>query len=95
MEIFKEFAFDSAHRLPNVPPGHKCGRLHGHTFNVALHVRGPVGVASGWGPAGVRLERSSCLSRPQTQQSPRNSPSHREEKARPYVIVRSPSCTST
>ena len=28
MEIFKEFTFESAHRLPHVPPGHKCGRLH-------------------------------------------------------------------
>ncbi|MEO8225149.1 MAG: 6-carboxytetrahydropterin synthase, partial [Gammaproteobacteria bacterium] len=30
MEIFKEFIFEAAHRLPNVPPGHKCSRLHGH-----------------------------------------------------------------
>ncbi|SVE54796.1 uncharacterized protein METZ01_LOCUS507650, partial [marine metagenome] len=28
MEIYKEFAFESAHRLPNVPDGHKCGRMH-------------------------------------------------------------------
>jgi 6-pyruvoyltetrahydropterin/6-carboxytetrahydropterin synthase len=48
VEIFKEFTFESAHRLPNVPQGHKCSRLHGHSFNVALHVRGPVGVDSGW-----------------------------------------------
>ncbi|MDQ3598322.1 MAG: 6-carboxytetrahydropterin synthase QueD, partial [Pseudomonadota bacterium] len=26
MEIFKEFTFESAHRLPHVPEGHKCGR---------------------------------------------------------------------
>ncbi|HCH32999.1 MAG TPA: 6-carboxytetrahydropterin synthase QueD, partial [Oceanospirillaceae bacterium] len=32
MEIYKDFSFDSAHFLPNVPTGHKCGRLHGHTF---------------------------------------------------------------
>ena len=30
MELFKEFTFESAHRLPHVPEGHKCGRLHGH-----------------------------------------------------------------
>jgi 6-pyruvoyltetrahydropterin/6-carboxytetrahydropterin synthase len=48
MEIFKEFTFEAAHRLPNVPPGHKCGRLHGHSFRVELHVRGPVGATSGW-----------------------------------------------
>ena len=40
-EIFKEFTFEAAHRLPNVPDGHKCGRLHGHSFRVALHVSGP------------------------------------------------------
>lgn len=48
MEIFKEFTFEAAHRLPNVPPGHKCARLHGHSFRVAIHVRGPVGEESGW-----------------------------------------------
>jgi len=48
VEIFKEFTFESAHRLPNVPPGHKCARLHGHSFNVAVHVAGPVGEETGW-----------------------------------------------
>lgn len=47
-EIFKEFGFESAHRLPNVPPGHKCGRMHGHSFRFEVHVRGPVGATSGW-----------------------------------------------
>lgn len=48
MEIFKEFSFEAAHRLPNVPEGHKCARLHGHSFQVRLSVSGPVGEASGW-----------------------------------------------
>jgi 6-pyruvoyltetrahydropterin/6-carboxytetrahydropterin synthase len=48
MEIFKEFTFEAAHRLPHVPSEHKCARLHGHSFRVALHVRGPVGAESGW-----------------------------------------------
>src|SRR5207248_747939 len=47
-EIFKEFTFEAAHRLPYVPEGHKCGRLHGHSFQVALHVAGPVAPQSGW-----------------------------------------------
>ncbi|MFP3499961.1 6-carboxytetrahydropterin synthase, partial [Pseudomonas sp. SIMBA_059] len=42
MEIFKEFTFESAHRLPHVPEGHKCGRLHGHSFKVGLHLTGPL-----------------------------------------------------
>lgn len=48
MEIFKEFTIEAAHRLPNVPPGHKCARLHGHSFHVSIHVSGPVGENSGW-----------------------------------------------
>jgi 6-pyruvoyltetrahydropterin/6-carboxytetrahydropterin synthase len=48
MEIFKEFNFESAHRLPNVPEGHKCARLHGHSFRVVLHVDGPIGATTGW-----------------------------------------------
>ena len=48
MDIFKEFTFEAAHRLPNVPVGHKCGRLHGHSFRAELHVSGPVGRDSGW-----------------------------------------------
>lgn len=48
MEVFKEFGFEAAHRLPNVAPDHKCARLHGHSFRVALHVAGPVGETTGW-----------------------------------------------
>jgi 6-pyruvoyltetrahydropterin/6-carboxytetrahydropterin synthase len=48
MEIFKEFTFEAAHRLPNVSKDHKCSRLHGHSFLVEVHVRGPVGEATGW-----------------------------------------------
>ncbi|MBX7117993.1 MAG: 6-carboxytetrahydropterin synthase QueD [Gemmatimonadaceae bacterium] len=48
MEIFKEFTFEAAHRLPHVPDGHKCARLHGHSFRIAVHVRGPVGATTGW-----------------------------------------------
>ncbi|WP_109530789.1 6-carboxytetrahydropterin synthase QueD [Nocardia sp. NBC_01377] len=48
MEIFREFTFEAAHRLPNVPDGHKCARLHGHSYKVAIHVRGEVEAESGW-----------------------------------------------
>ena len=48
MDIFKEFTFEAAHRLPHVPADHKCARLHGHSFRVELHVRGPVDPATGW-----------------------------------------------
>ncbi len=48
MDIYKVFQIEAAHRLPNVPAGHKCGRMHGHSFRVEVHVRGEVGEHSGW-----------------------------------------------
>jgi 6-pyruvoyltetrahydropterin/6-carboxytetrahydropterin synthase len=48
MEIVKEFGFESAHSLPNVPEGHKCARVHGHSFRVGVRVEGPVGEDTGW-----------------------------------------------
>lgn len=48
VEIYKEFSFEAAHRLPNVPPGHKCGRLHGHSFKVELRLRGTIDERMGW-----------------------------------------------
>ena len=48
MEIFKEFTVEAAHRLPNVPPGHKCARLHGHSFRLEVHVTGMVDEKTGW-----------------------------------------------
>lgn len=48
MEISREFRFEAAHRLPRVPEGHKCARLHGHSYRVEVTVRGPVDPATGW-----------------------------------------------
>jgi 6-pyruvoyltetrahydropterin/6-carboxytetrahydropterin synthase len=47
-EIFKVFTIEAAHRLPYVPSGHKCGRLHGHSFHIEVHVQGPIDPKSGW-----------------------------------------------
>jgi 6-pyruvoyltetrahydropterin/6-carboxytetrahydropterin synthase len=46
--IFTELAFESAHRLPNVPADHKCARLHGHSFRAEIHVTGPLDPTLGW-----------------------------------------------
>ncbi len=48
MEIFKEFSIEAAHWLPRVLAGHKCGRLHGHSFRVELRAEGPVDAELGW-----------------------------------------------
>jgi len=48
MDIFKVFTLEAAHRLPNVPPGHKCARLHGHSFRVEIHLQGELGTETGW-----------------------------------------------
>jgi 6-pyruvoyltetrahydropterin/6-carboxytetrahydropterin synthase len=47
MDVFREFTFEAAHRLPHVPEGHKCARLHGHSFRVEVRVRGDVDQESG------------------------------------------------
>ena len=48
MEIYKEFHFEAAHHLPNVPEGHKCARLHGHSFHVRISIAGPLDPSLGW-----------------------------------------------
>jgi len=47
-ELVKDFRFEAAHFLPNVPPGHKCRRMHGHSFKGELAVRGPIDPHTGW-----------------------------------------------
>ncbi len=48
MKIYKEITFEAAHLLPNLPDGHKCKRLHGHSFTVRITVDGPIDPNVGW-----------------------------------------------
>jgi 6-pyruvoyltetrahydropterin/6-carboxytetrahydropterin synthase len=48
VRLVHEFRFEAAHRLPHVPAGHKCARLHGHSFRVELAIEGPVNPKTGW-----------------------------------------------
>lgn len=51
MEIFelrKSMTFESAHKLIGLPTGHKCGRLHGHSFKATLVVQGPLDKENRW-----------------------------------------------
>ena len=47
-ELVRTYRIDAAHRLPGLPPEHKCSRMHGHGYLVEVRVRGPVGEESGW-----------------------------------------------
>lgn len=47
-ELVKTFSFEAAHRLPEVPEGHKCARLHGHSFKAEIRVSGEVDPRTGW-----------------------------------------------
>jgi 6-pyruvoyltetrahydropterin/6-carboxytetrahydropterin synthase len=41
--VWRRYRFQAAHQLPNVPVGHKCGRLHGHGFEVIVHANQDIG----------------------------------------------------
>lgn len=67
--VWRRFRFEAAHRLPHVPAGHKCARLHGHGFEVTLHVRSDgeepqctadAQLASAWAGLAPRLD-GGCL----------------------------------
>jgi 6-pyruvoyltetrahydropterin/6-carboxytetrahydropterin synthase len=48
MELRKTFQIEAAHRLPTVPTGHKCARLHGHSWRIEVAIEGPIGHDTGW-----------------------------------------------
>ena len=48
VELKKIYVFEAAHQLPRVPAGHKCSRMHGHSYRVEIGLRGPVDEATGW-----------------------------------------------
>lgn len=46
--LIKSFSFEAAHRLPTFPEGHKCRRLHGHSFRAEVVIEGEVDAALGY-----------------------------------------------
>ncbi|HUC17840.1 MAG TPA: 6-carboxytetrahydropterin synthase QueD [Acetobacteraceae bacterium] len=48
MRLFQSFTFEAAHRLPKVPPSHRCYAMHGHSYRVVLGLEGPVDPESGF-----------------------------------------------
>lgn len=57
-EISRSFSIEAAHRLPHVPEGHKCSRLHGHSFKITLHVGGELDPKLGWITDFAELDRA-------------------------------------
>ena len=48
VRLVRGFTFEAAHRLPRVPEGHRCGRVHGHTYRVELVCEGEINEETGW-----------------------------------------------
>jgi len=48
VELSKDYTFEAAHRLPQVPPDHKCHRLHGHSYRIEVTIAGDVDEEMGW-----------------------------------------------
>ena len=48
MQIYKTLKFDAAHRLTGVPPTHKCSAMHGHGFEIEVHLKGEVDAQTGF-----------------------------------------------
>ena len=46
--LTKDFTFEAAQTLPNAPEGHKCRRVHGHSFKIEVSVEGDVDPKTGW-----------------------------------------------
>ena len=58
-ELVRTWRIDAAHRLPNLPPEHKCSRMHGHGYLVEVRVRGPVGADTGWVMDFAEMDRAA------------------------------------
>ena len=48
VRLSKDFIVEAAQSLPKVPAGHKCSRLHGHTFTIEICAEGEVAPETGW-----------------------------------------------
>ncbi len=47
-ELKQHFQIESARFLPNLPEGHPCRRMHGHSFKITLRLQGALDAQIGW-----------------------------------------------
>jgi 6-pyruvoyltetrahydropterin/6-carboxytetrahydropterin synthase len=47
MKVTRGYRFESAHRLPHVPEGHRCRNIHGHTYRVEISYSGTIDQRTG------------------------------------------------
>ena len=48
MRLERSYRFEAAHFLPKVPAGHKCARMHGHSYAIEVTIEGDVDSERGW-----------------------------------------------
>jgi 6-pyruvoyltetrahydropterin/6-carboxytetrahydropterin synthase len=48
MRLERSYRFEAAHFLPRVPPGHKCARMHGHSYQIEIAIEGEIDPERGW-----------------------------------------------
>jgi 6-pyruvoyltetrahydropterin/6-carboxytetrahydropterin synthase len=48
MNVYKTFSIEAARSLPNLPDGHPCRNVHGHSFKITITVCGEVDEHTGF-----------------------------------------------
>jgi 6-pyruvoyltetrahydropterin/6-carboxytetrahydropterin synthase len=61
--VTRTMTFEAAHHLPHVCDGHKCGRVHGHSYRVTVRVRGEVQTRGQEGGMVVDFARIDAVAR--------------------------------
>jgi 6-pyruvoyltetrahydropterin/6-carboxytetrahydropterin synthase len=48
VKIGRRYEIEASHFLPHVPDGHKCGRMHGHSYVLEVEIEGVPDPHTGW-----------------------------------------------
>jgi 6-pyruvoyltetrahydropterin/6-carboxytetrahydropterin synthase len=47
-ELVRTYRFEAAHRLPRVSESHPCNAVHGHSYEIEIHIVGDLDPTLGW-----------------------------------------------